>query len=689
MVTIQERIAALNQAHIERAPGAFSSREIKPDLPGPRPPISERDIPNANHDPRSSYTSVKDHIILPPPTITRAGQKVPTPPQRPKKSPPPLPARKATATAQLPPLPQRKSSDISHRRNSGDSSISTPSISANSTTSTGNGRSPPPRSISSEKTATCRLAPEWGEISLPPLPPKRNGNINGNQTLRSQSSVGGLDSDCQPSSTSVLSVAQKLPIRSTSSYANGLPPLPSRKSANDDFAKPPQLPQRKIPQPVPPSSALEKIKASSFATIKKHSTSHEPVTDGCEYVQQANGSAPPVPIRSRPDLSKIQATKPRIPLSPAPVTGSSDLCMICRDFSGPDNHAAKFPRQSLPTNDLARLANQLTAPFPSLTDKARAIFTWLHHNIDYNVDAFFNNNLTPSTPDSTFATGLAVCEGYAELFERLATFAGLEARIISGHGKGYGYTPLPPGSPIPPYNGNHAWNVVRIDNGRWKLIDACWGSGNVRGKGQPYNKEFTPEYFTMTNDEFGNKHFPSNPSDFYRDDGRPCISWEEYMSINPSMPNGVEPPIIYTGVKAELGIGEKTLQPRSKKISIHQQSPIRFQFGLLCEHWTLARSNMQTPYLFILMANGIDGRNKEYLPFHYVRGSGPGAGGDIWYLDVPNPRILGAPGQKLHIYRVTSFGDMRDTQGLTREEFLRGIGRVAMGFGGVAEWELI
>ncbi|PGG97667.1 hypothetical protein AJ79_09126 [Helicocarpus griseus UAMH5409] len=691
MATIQERIAALNQSHVGRAPAVSPPIEIKPDLPGPRPAMSDRYIPPASNT-RAPLIAVRDQEILPPPTITRTGQKTPkiaTPLDKPKKAPPPLPTRKISGQLS-PALPPRRSSDSSNRRNSGDSFLSATSISTNSTVSVGNGKAPSIKSNSSEQSTSRKLAPAWGDSALPPLPPKRNGTTNGNQTLRPPPSLEALDPQRKSSSSSVRSLPPKLPLRSNSSNANGVPEIPPRKSPKQELYDPPQLPQRKLPTPVLSSSDLGKIKKSSFSNLRNdRSINREPASNGCQHDGKANDLPPPVPLGSRPDLSKIQATKPRMPASPPATTSSTTVCMECRDFSGPDNHAARFPRQSLPTTDLSWLANQLTAPFPSHTDKARAIFTWLHHNIGYNVDAFFNNNIKSSTPESTVSSGVAVCDGYASLFERLATLAGLEARKITGHGKGYGYEHLTPGSPLPPFEGNHAWNAVRIDNGHWKLIDACWGAGDVQGKGLPYTKNFKPRDFTMPNDEFGIKHFPTNPRDFYRDDGRPSISWEEYILINPSMPDGVEPPIIYTGVTNQHAIGEKSLQPRSKKVSICQPGPLRFQFGLICEHWTLARSNIQTPYLFILSANGVDGRNNEYIPFHYVRGSGPGGGGDLWYADVPDPRILGAPGQKLHIYYVRSFGNMQDTRGLGWEEFLRGVGRVAMGFGGIAEWELV
>lgn len=403
---------------------------------------------------------------------------------------------------------------------------------------------------------------------------------------------------------------------------------------------------------------------------------------------------PPVPTASRPDLSKIQASKPRIHAShpsyaPAPSTG----CLKCRDFSGPDTHAARYPRELLPSHNLPWLANELAAPFPSPTDKARAIFTWLHHNIEYDVHAFYNNCVEPSTPANTIATGLAVCEGYAGLFAALATHAGLEAIVVSGHGKGVGYSDPAAGSSLPPFSGNHAWNVVRIDNGQWKLIDSCWGAGSVQGPGIPYQKHLSPEHFIESNDEFGMRHYPANRDQFYRDDGRPGISWEEYMLGNPHSPIPTEQPIIFTDAHKH-SIGPRSFRPATKHISINQGGPIRVQFSLICEHWTLERHSKAKPGLFLLMIHGIDGRNDDRLPFHHFRGynsngGGGGGGGDIWYVDVPDSRMLGAPGQVLQIAVLTSFGGRGDARGLTVQEYQEQVGRVGMAWAYVAQWDLV
>ena len=60
----------------------------------------------------------------------------------------------------------------------------------------------------------------------------------------------------------------------------------------------------------------------------------------------------------------------------------------------------------------------------------------------------------------------------------------------------------------------------------------------------------------------------------------------------------------------------------------------------------------------------------------------------MWYCDI-DARELGAPGQAITLFAVTSFGDRQNARGLTVREFKEGKGRVGMGFQGVAAWDLI
>ncbi|KAF9893300.1 hypothetical protein FE257_011730 [Aspergillus nanangensis] len=672
VLSIQQRIAALKQAQAGQSPDAAPSPFLKPTPLASRPAASRNQTvnnpPAYTYNTNSTRGNEPDAFRPPPPSTT----------QKPKV-PPPLPARAPT-------LPPRRPSELS-RKNSLESVAS--DASRSTSTSAGRTTGTSVTSVGSGATKAIR-APAWGATELPSLPPRKQENNNkpAKPPPRPKPSPAN-------SSRSVSQSRPPLPTRresTNSTSTNGdstisrpPPPLSSRATTEN-----PPIPNgaRKLPPPLPSTTALEKIQESGFGAINRNAETPE---RGIAQESVPNGAPPPIPLASRPDLSKIQATKPRFNASSAPTAAvPSTICLKCRDFTGPDTHAARYPRQSLPTDDLGWLAHELTAPFPSPTDKARVIFTWLHHNIEYDVKAFFNNCVRPATPASTFSSGLAVCAGYAGLFTTLATHAGLESQVISGHGKGYGYDEPAPGAPVPPRKPQgHAWNVVKIDHGQWKLLDACWGAGSVSGAGRPYEKNFTSAMFTNSNDEFGLRHFPSNRAQFYRDDGRPEISWEEYILGNPNSPLCAKQPTIYGDAKKH-SIGERSFRPAAKQVAVSQSGPVRFQFGLVCEHWTLEHhSRGAKPGLFLLMVHGVDGRQDDRLPLAPVRGADPGGGGTWWYVDVPNARTLGAPGQKVQLAVLTTFGDLKDARGVTAEEYRRQVGRVGMSWAYVAEWELV
>lgn len=60
----------------------------------------------------------------------------------------------------------------------------------------------------------------------------------------------------------------------------------------------------------------------------------------------------------------------------------------------------------------------------------------------------------------------------------------------------------------------------------------------------------------------------------------------------------------------------------------------------------------------------------------------------MWVADV-EARQLGAQGQTLTLFSVSSFGEREDARGLTVREFTEGKGKVGMGFCGVVAWELV
>ncbi|KAG5653988.1 hypothetical protein H0H81_008570 [Sphagnurus paluster] len=366
---------------------------------------------------------------------------------------------------------------------------------------------------------------------------------------------------------------------------------------------------------------------------------------------------PPIPPRpSRPpdvDLARALARRPPPP-PVKPQRVAPIACLECRDFTEPDAHAALFPRQSVASLD--HLAHDLTARFASDTDKARAIFTWLHHNIAYDAPSFFSGNIRPATADSTLSSGLAVCDGYAGLFVALAARAGIEARKISGHGKGVGFLPPDPGAPVPPYSSGHAWNCALLD-GTWRLIDPCWGAGALHGT--TYQPGFAPRWFTSSPIDFVRTHYPEDPA--YQllssDEGGP-VSWEDYI---------MEPagPTIFLDFYA-LSLWPAALQPPTR--DIHAHTHVSFQLFKRCEHMSMAEADN---FVFIISLG------KERIPL-----APNDAGG--WSADAYIPSGV----QEVSLYSVTTV-DGRDAKGFGLQAFKSALGRKAMTFGGLARWNVI
>ncbi|KAL8870754.1 MAG: hypothetical protein Q9174_003273 [Haloplaca sp. 1 TL-2023] len=648
-----------------RAPGLPTQANDEPtSRPPPAPRRQTANLPatlSNGHDASNGIgnePNIVNHShcngVLPPPNIVRTGQKKPPPPA--------LPPRKQSSQPS-PALPPRRTSGALQRKDSTESISSTiSSISAISVGTNGTARTNGSRTPSMD--ATRKMAPAFDQASLPPLPPKRTQEQMDKRYQDIERSRMGLKPTKSTPTVTTVEVTNRpaLPVRPRQPS----PQPPQRMESNGATRKlPPE-------QPVPVRSALsfgmnkprEQSLANDVVTIKSNAG-------------LPNGGPPPLPLASKPDLSKLLATKPKPGAIPQTRSQSGPSeCLFCRDFSGPDNHAAKFPRQTVPSLDW--LATQLVAPFTSVTDQARAIFSWLHHNIAYDIIPFINGTVQPSTPASTLSTGLAVCEGYAGLFTALASKAGLESLVVSGHGKGAGHEPLEPGAPIPAEYSTHAWNAVKIDNGVWKLIDPCWGAGHVCLREQKYTKKFSPTHFAMSNEEFGLKHFPTNKSLFYRNDGRDQISWEEYIVGPPPKPKAV---IVYTPAVEEDGVAESRVLPSDYYIPIQPNRMVRFQFEKVCDHCGAPGKELKTPYPYVLITMSEDGNGKGYHVFENK--------GTMWWLDVKSD-LLGQKGEKVNLYTLTML-DGNDARGVGAEDarrFFTAKRGKSWGFGGQAQWEL-
>lgn len=104
------------------------------------------------------------------------------------------------------------------------------------------------------------------------------------------------------------------------------------------------------------------------------------------------------------------------------------------------------------------LLDQLNVYNASDYNKVRAIYDYICNNVVYDHAglAAGNSNLI-YTAYAALINGTAVCQGYANLFYRLALELGVDARLIAGTGNG----------------GPHGWNIVELD-GKYYNLDATW-----------------------------------------------------------------------------------------------------------------------------------------------------------------------------------------------------------------------
>ncbi|KAI9890394.1 MAG: hypothetical protein M1814_004180 [Vezdaea aestivalis] len=681
--SIKDRIAALNASHLPSTDLPARSESAQRPSPGSRapPPPPPRAASNRPSTHRTRTSNV-------PPTLTESS--LTDPPTRPcsngaKSSaallPPPrvdrdkldrgeeneprphLPPRRKTTkdtSEPSPSLPPRRPSGYSLGRRDSAGSVSS-TISSISNLSNRASTVNTSRSGSIADGKSRMKAPEYDPTSLPVLPPKRNTSREVIQRTSSRTnSVASIPKTKEPD---FVETGPKLPARRASGLTtNGttrrLPPeipvsLPSKSTMSQSIT-------RKSETDTEPGNNM----LAALPVLSSRLSSVPAIRDRAQ--------PPPVPLASRPKASL--ESKPAAVINPA-------ACLRCRDFSGPDSHAARFPRHTISHLSPSQLAHQLTSPFPSPTDKARSLFTWLHHNVAYNLPDFLSGNIKPSTPASTMHSGMAVCEGYASLFNAMALSVGLESIVVTGHGKGFGHVELTAGSPTPPFESNHAWNAVHLPDtvGGWHVIDCCWGAGNCDSATNTYSAHFKPSFFTMGPDEMALSHYPQDKAHMFFPAGVSPPSWEAYIV-------GTGPPIqLFSTPVDDWGIAPLSVKPALKYIQTNPQSraytpTTRFMFNLACPHWDSEIHGKGKMPVFLLSVHNSDGRGeKDNVAFD--------TDGRVWWADVPT-NYLGKKGDTIMCCALNTVNG-ENARGMTVAEWKRKKGRCGWTSSGVMCWEVI
>ena len=143
--------------------------------------------------------------------------------------------------------------------------------------------------------------------------------------------------------------------------------------------------------------------------------------------------------------------------------------MVSQDFERVDATILLYPTHCESPEELSKF---ITRDFASEEDKVRAIYSWIIQNIVYEPNEYkkfdyrFSNYRERNKKEEitrnkiinrTLQKGIAVCEGYSFLFERLCELQGISNYLVRGdtkttlEGIGSGF------------DSNHMWNVAVIE----------------------------------------------------------------------------------------------------------------------------------------------------------------------------------------------------------------------------------
>lgn len=142
-------------------------------------------------------------------------------------------------------------------------------------------------------------------------------------------------------------------------------------------------------------------------------------------------------------------------------------------------------QEQLVDSKIRQLSEQLDVENARDYEKVKAIYDYLCKNVTYDYDGLKQGDSTLIyTAYAALVDGTAVCQGYANLFYRLALELDVDARLIAGTASG----------------GAHAWNIVKL-GGKYYNVDATWDAVYAQA-----NMDY--RYFLRCDDTFED-HIPS------------------------------------------------------------------------------------------------------------------------------------------------------------------------------------
>ena len=164
-----------------------------------------------------------------------------------------------------------------------------------------------------------------------------------------------------------------------------------------------------------------------------------------------------------------------------------------RDYSSTIWYTTAAQEQWLNNYISGTMRPQLALDTKTTYQKVEAIYNWITEKVRYDYAHLEDPGYQLQfTAYAAVRNRTAVCQGYANLLYRLANDAGNDCRIITG--------------------GNHAWNILQMNDGKYYCMDATWDEG-----------QSSYSYFLKGLPEFGKTHSPQT-------DPNNTPYWTSYVS---------------------------------------------------------------------------------------------------------------------------------------------------------------
>ena len=211
------------------------------------------------------------------------------------------------------------------------------------------------------------------------------------------------------------------------------------------------------------------------------------------------------------------------------VLGFMPLSAISQNYERVDATILLYPQNF---DSVEALSRMISRDFTTDEEKIRAMYSWIVHNISYDPEEYKvfdykfksyreRNKKEERTRENiikrTLQKGIAVCEGYAMLFEKLCELQGINSYLVRGDTK-TNFNDIGR-----PFSKNHMWNVAYI-GGEPFLFDLTWGAGRYNGT---FIKDPSYFYFKTTPKLFIRSHYPDMYEDAFLEE---FISREEFAN---------------------------------------------------------------------------------------------------------------------------------------------------------------